>query len=93
VDVVGITKESYDQLQPGLSEETLADGLRGAGEGWANCNFVEFTADKKIWERPMSVGFPFISRQVSEEKRMIFFTKYDQRGPILIGDFPLKSAR
>ena len=83
-----VLASSTSAILPSKFTETLKDGP----SGWSNCNFVEYSGEKKIWERPMAVGFPFLSRQSSQEKNKVFFTKYDTKGgSLLVGDFPLRS--
>jgi len=90
VEVLQITADVFQKLKVGISEEELSGNLQGLSDRWIGCKFVQFTGDKKIWERPMAVGFPFLSRQTSQEKQKTFYTKYDQNGPVLIGDFGVR---
>lgn len=90
VDVMSITEEVFARLEGGLIEEELNKLLTESPGRWSPCKFVEFTSGKKIWERPVDVEFPFVSRQVSDEKGLVFYTKYDQKGSALIGDYRLR---
>jgi hypothetical protein len=90
VEVTPISSGTFEQLAPGMEEEKFLQNMKEGQGGWASCSFVEFTAEKKIWERPPVVGFPFLSRQVSQDKNKVFYMKYDQKGPVLVGDFSLK---
>jgi len=93
VEVLPISQAAFDGIEPGVADEKTLETLKEGRGGWSSCNFVEFNAEKKIWERPAAVGFPFLSRQVSQEKNKVFFMKYDQKGPVLVGDFSLKGGR
>ncbi|MBI4583547.1 MAG: hypothetical protein HY717_05955 [Planctomycetes bacterium] len=87
VEVMPITEAVFQQLEGGIAEEELLKILSENPSRWMQCNFVEFESGKKVWEWPVAVGFPFLSRQTSDEKKLIFYAKYDQKGPLLIGDY------
>jgi hypothetical protein len=93
VEVLPITKEIYDKLEAGIAEETLSSVLTGVTGAWIECSFVEFASEERVWERPATVGFPFLSRQAANDKGIVFYTKYDGEGSILIGDYPLRGGK
>lgn len=90
VDVLPLTEDLFKKLEVGISEDALNESLKSQSARGVSCNFVEFTQDKKIWERPMAVEFPFLSRQISQQKDKVFYTKYDTNGPVLIGDYRIR---
>jgi hypothetical protein len=83
-----IDARTFAQLQGGISLEEI-EGLLGRETGWIPCEFVNFAGEDRIWERPRTVGFPFVSRQGSTDKGLVFYTKYDTQGAALIGDFEI----
>ncbi|MFQ5654219.1 MAG: hypothetical protein ACE5GW_05770, partial [Planctomycetota bacterium] len=86
VEVLPIDEGTFDALRGGMSEREVGEIL-GRSAHWQRCEFVDFSGDQKVWERPAAVGFPFVSRQISEEKGLVFYTKYDSEGALLVGDF------
>ncbi len=89
VEVLPVSQAVFDRLEGGMSRADLESALREGSGQWQQCNFVEFTRDTKLWERPIAVGFPFVSRQTSEERELMFFTKYSREGSRLVGDYRL----
>ena len=90
VEVMQIDEALFEQLQGGIPESEILE-LLGRRAQWKPCNFVDFSRGNRVWDRPASVGFPFVSRQRSEAKLRVFYTKYDVNGPILIGEFELQN--
>ena len=93
VEVLPVTQSISDQLESGIAEDDLSRLLASSGRSWIQCSYVGFSEAEKLWERPVSVSvsFPFVSRQISNEKGLVFYTKYDTKGPVLIGDFPVST--
>lgn len=93
VEVLAISPEIFEELEAGITEQEVSRILTQGENTWIECKFVEFSANKRVWERPVSVGFPFVSRQVSSKKGVAFYAKYSLEGSVLIGDFPLRESR
>ena len=90
VEVFAVSARTFEALEPGITEREVVDVLGQEASAWVDCKFVEFSADEKVWERPVSIGFPFVSRQSSSTKGVAFYAKYSEEGTVLIGDFPLR---
>lgn len=90
VDVMSIDEATFKELKGGMDQQSLLAAL-GSRSEWVPCKFVSFQGSEKIWERPASVQLPFVSRQTSAEKSLVFYTKYDTRGAVLIGDYEKNS--
>ena len=85
VEVAAIDPQAFDNLSDRLTEQqviTLAGTAR-----WEPCEFVDFDDQEKVWARPATVPFPFISRQVSEEEQVAFYLKYSSEGVFFIGEY------
>ncbi len=89
VEVLSITEEVYNSLEPGMSEGKLLELLAQVETKWEDCQFAELKGQVKSWERPVQTKVPFLSRQTSPEKGLVFYTKYDKDGPLLVGDYSL----
>ncbi len=87
VEVMPISPEVFAQLDPGLSREQLEELVAARRGDWLECEFLDTAGTEKVWERPVEIHVPFLSRQTSGEKRSVFFTKYSAEGPRLIGDY------
>lgn len=85
VQVAAIDQAAFDALQSRMTEQQILDTV-GAAQ-WLQCEFVDFAGEERIWERPASVPFPFVSRQVSAEGKQVFYLKYATGGASFIGDF------
>lgn len=86
VEVASVDKATYERLAGRLTEAQLKE-IVGARIQWQGCRFVNFANSEKIWERPSAVPFPFVSRQVSEDQRQVFYLKYGSDGVFFIGDY------
>jgi hypothetical protein len=90
VEVLALEPEVFTELEGGLPEEKLSE-LLAAGKGrWLACEFQKQEGNQKAWDRPAAVGFPFVSRQTSFAKGLVFYTKYDEKGSQLIGDYRMR---
>ncbi len=92
VEVYALSPEAFTALEPGITEQELSRALGERASAWVDCKFVEFSQTEKVWERPVSVGFPFVSRQTSKSKGVVFYAKYSEEGSVLIGDFPIRGS-
>lgn len=90
VEVLPITATAFDRINPGIAREELDSLIRESASKWIACEFAEQNGDRKIWERPSSVQFPFLSRERSADKELVFYTKHGQDGSLLVGDFRIR---
>jgi hypothetical protein len=92
VEVFPLSPEAFAALEPGITEQELSRALGERASAWVECKFVEFSGAEKVWERPVSASFPFVSRQTSKSKGVVFYAKYSEEGSVLIGDFPIRGS-
>ncbi|MFQ5504056.1 MAG: hypothetical protein ACE5F1_04560 [Planctomycetota bacterium] len=86
VEVLAIGSTGFDKLEGRLSEEEILEIVGEAGQ-WIACEYVNFSGSEKIWTRPATVQFPFISRQRSAENKRVFYLKYDGNAVFFIGEY------
>lgn len=90
VEVLSLDPSVFAQLKGGMDEKEILD-LVGTRARWMPCDFVSFEGGERLWQRPVEVGLPFLSRQISDSKMHTFYTKYSSEGADLIGDFERSS--
>lgn len=86
VEVVPVSFSTFEQLRGDMPLDELESLISREGK-WQSCQFIDFSSDTKVWERPRPVTFPFVARQTSSQKGLVFFTKFDAEGSQLLGDF------
>jgi hypothetical protein len=85
VDVASLSQSSFEKLSGRLTQEEIMNIVGNVQ--WENCEFTDFSDAEKIWERPSTVPFPFMSRQTSEEDATTFYLKYSSEAVFFIGDY------
>src|SRR5690606_24664646 len=79
VEVVPIDEARFERLTGPLEEDEVL-AIVGDGARWTQCEFRDFAGEERIWERPASVPFPFVSRQTSGDAEQVFYLKYGSDG-------------
>ena len=85
VFVAPTDEQTFAAIQGRMTELQVTEALREAR--WERCEFVDFGGEEKIWARPATVPFPFVSRQVSGQDKGVFYLKYSTQGVFFIGDY------
>ena len=86
VEVLPIDEATFAGIEGRQTEKEVLEML-GTDARWQNCKFVDITNGEKVWERPSAVGFPFVSRQISEGKKQVFYLKFNSKGAFFVGDY------
>lgn len=90
VEVLALAPEVVEQLEPGMNESRLLEVIAAVESPWESCQLANLDGEIKSWERPLQIQVPFLSRQTAPGKGLVFYTRYDPDGPVLLGDYTLK---
>ena len=86
VEVAAIDAEVATSLTVQDEEAELLRAF-GAEPKWQSCDLVEVEGRERVWRRPIEVGFPFVSRQTSNDRGEVFYSLYTASGTRLLGNF------
>ncbi len=86
VEVAPIDAGALAELSLQEDESQLLEQL-GRNVAWQPCEPLDFVGSERTWRKPIVVGFPFVSRQTSSARGVVFYTLYSADGTRLLGNF------